>query len=59
MGSGIVFDILATLVLLLFLGAKLDKDRHRSRLLLLIAMALLAGGLIAWCLQALPAVELP
>jgi hypothetical protein len=53
MGSGIVYDILGMLVLLLVLASQLDRNRHRSRVLLLIALGLFVGGAISWCLEAL------
>jgi hypothetical protein len=57
MGFGIVYDILGVLVIVLFLASRLDKQRYRSRALLLIAIALLAGGVISWCLETLQALS--
>jgi aminopeptidase-like protein len=47
-GSDVIYDVLAGLILLLVLGAILQSDRRRSRLLLLLALSVFTIGLLAW-----------
>jgi len=53
MVRGTVYDVLGLLVLLLVLASRLDRNKHRSRRLLLVAGAIFAGTLISWCLELL------
>ena len=55
MDSGIVYYILGVLVLLLLLASWLDRNsnKHRSKLLLLVALAIMLGVVISWILAAI------